>query len=494
MPRYRIFPAIGIARVGADDEYFIGPEIPGRGPIEPGSGVPVTRFKNSDCDKVRKQAARFHLFESIDGNEWTPAQLPEGATIIWSVTLENRKSAVVRPPEPPIAPERPRIDSALAAMHIKGGTATLSGANAASVTLAGVFDTVGSDGASFHADVALGKAETDGQSRLIVTGGDGNADAPPNQPIGDSYYRNPKWYDDVSDGPVTARVKLGEGQPEVEAEGGAWVIVGPPDYAPGIGGIVTLFDVILQVGLDHLGAPAPAGPPSFDLDILPIIERTRRLRWVNDAFPDWSDPRLDSPNLRSRAPEHSGLRGQVRDLVLNAEDNLEGHTDGQGPPYRLRAWQKSVLQDWVGGDFDDSPASWADDPSAEGLTRASLEGAVGQGFCPGIEAGILVLDPAIFETQFDFRLNQEVLAPGDMTALMAQPWQADFLKCNTEWWPSQRPDVAAQSGSFEDTKDWIRGIDGHGDLVRNSQRLGFVVRSGADEVFIEAERDPSLAG
>lgn len=490
MPRYRIFPSIGMARLGEDVDYFVGPEIPGQGSIEVATGAPVKRFKDATKSKIRKQGARFHLFESNDGVNWTPANLPASATVTWSVTLENKKSAVVRPDEPPVSAGRPQLSPGSSDMHIKGGTGTISGADAVGPVLQGSFKTRGSDGATFTAAVELGQLRTDSRGRLIVLGGKGASGAPPGTPIGRSYYKNPNWYDDVSDGPVTAEVRETPGSAPVQAEGGAWVIVGPPDYAPGVGGIVTLFDVIRQVGISELGLPSPTGQPSFDLDIAPIIQRARRHRWVHDDA-NWSNPAFDNPKLRSKLDADKPLRTAVRTLILKAEDVLEGHTSSAGPQYRLRDVQKRFLDAWVAGNFDDAPASPDSAPSAAGLTRAALEGAVGQGFCPGIEAGIIVLDKTLYTTPFDFRIDHARVAAGDLTALMAQPWQADFLKCNDEWWPSQRPDIAFQDA--EDQKPWVRGAGGnHSQLVERSARLGFIVQQGDDEVFLESERDPTL--
>jgi hypothetical protein len=207
---------------------------------------------------------------------------------------------------------------------------------------------------------------------------------------------------------------------------------------------------------------------------------------------NWRAPAFESPNLRSKSPADKQTRDDVRKKILNAEQLLKGHTSSLGPPFEIRDAQKKNLDAWVDGNFDDAPASPAAAPTADGLTRAALEGAVGQGFCPGIEAGIIALDPTIYASPFDFRIDHAQLSAGDLTALMAQPWQADFLKCNTKWWPSQRPDVAFQDP--ESSEDWIRGVNNHKQLVERYQRLGFIVKDGANEVFLEAERDPALPG
>jgi len=490
---YRIFTSIGVARLRADGDFFVGPEMPGGGPTEATSDesiVPVTRFKDNTRTKIRKQGARFHLFESNDGRTWQPANVPP-ENITWAVTLVNKKSAVDRPAEPPIAPMRPNVSPANANQVIAGGTNSIAGRDASSPTFRGTYKTKASDGSPFQVDVELGQLRTDSKGRLIVLGGKGFSSAPAGSPLGvppNTYYRNPNWHDDVADGPVTAEVKLNSTDPPIKAENGAWVIVAPPDYAPEINGVVTLYDVLLQLGIDSFGFPKP-GRPSFDLDVAPILSRVRRLRWVHQNA-SWSDVRLESPNLRSRAEGDKALREQVMNLVLSVEKILQGHTDPSGPPYRFRKFQRDFLDSWAQGDFDDTPSPPASAISAEGLTRAALEGAVGQGFCPGIEAGIILLDKTLYSAPFNFRINHVNVAAGDLTALMAQPWQADFLKCNIEWWPTQRPDIAPQLSGAK--LNWVRGAGQHKLLVQRSGQLGFIVKQEANEVFVEAERDPAM--
>jgi hypothetical protein len=490
--RYRIYPSIGIARLGEDTDFFIGPELPGVGPTEltaDGTIVKTTRFKDASKKKIRKQGARFHLYESADGVSWRPAELPETAIVEWSVTLTNKKSAVERTPEPPISAERPRILDP--DQIIQGGTASISGKNGVSAPLQGTFRTVPAGGAPFQVQVELGRLRTDASGRLIVLGGSGFSSAPAGTPVGppNTYFTNPHWHDDVSDGPVSAEIRIGDAAP-VMAENGAWVIVGPPDYAPAVGGIVTLHDVMRQIGIEQFGMQAP-GVPSFDADIAPLLTRARRLRWVHAAA-NWKNPKFDDPKLGSKATSEKALREDVARLVRAAESILEGHTDPEGPEFKLRVFQQDWLTAWERGDFDDTPVAPVTTFSADGLTRAALEGAVAQGFCPGIEVGILVLDRTIYATPFDYRIDHASVDAGDLTALMAQPWQADFLKCHTEWWPSQRPDLAPQPNGTR--KRWPRGVSTHKDMVERVSRLGFVVQQGDDEVFVEAERDTTLPG
>jgi hypothetical protein len=81
------------------------------------------------------------------------------------------------------------------------------------------------------------------------------------------------WYDDTSDGPVTASVTI-DGDPiPVEAP---WVVVAPPNYAPNIISWRTLHDLLVD-------AYAPCGwlsvpqKLSFTNDILPILRRLSNL-------------------------------------------------------------------------------------------------------------------------------------------------------------------------------------------------------------------------
>ncbi len=488
MVRYRIHPSIGIARVGEDWDFFLGPELPGGPGLEladDGSTTPVARYKDASRTKVRKQGARFHLFQSEDdGATWTPAELPASATVTWSVRLVNQKAAVERPGDPPVAPTRPKVAAGRAGMRIDSGVVTITGRRATSPRLTGRFRSTTAAGAPYEREIELGELRTDAAGRLVVLGGNGWAGAPDGVELTGSYFRNPKWWDDVSDGPVTASVRLEGAEQPVEAEGGAWVVVAPPDYAPGVTCPVTLFDVLRQVGIEA-GLPAP-GVPSFDEDIAPLLARVRRLRFVH-AEASWSDARLVDPRLRDPGQAHDSFRRTVRDeLVLRVEQEFSGHTDPSGPRYRLRKFQRAQLDAWAAGDFRTTPSAPVG-LTAEGLTRAALESTAGQGFCPGIEAGIVLLDPTLYLSPFDFRIDHTAVGAGDLTALMAQPWQADFVDCAETWWPTQRPDRAPQPGGT--FRDWARGADEHALMIARSGRLGFVVQQGPDEVFFEVERN-----
>jgi hypothetical protein len=86
-PARRIYPSIGIARVGdCEDSFMIGPEAPGVGP-----------FRGADHG-LKPQTARFRIYKvDIDANENETVIeeiIPGGnVKIEWSVSLANRKTA-----------------------------------------------------------------------------------------------------------------------------------------------------------------------------------------------------------------------------------------------------------------------------------------------------------------------------------------------------------------------------------------------------------------
>jgi hypothetical protein len=471
--KYAIYPPIGLARIGnSTDAFFIGPERAGsRGSeLKPdGTEVEVTSFKDT-THRVKPQAARFHVFEvPDDGSAPRPAQLPSGATIRWSVRLVNKKDAINRPGSPPDPPIMPTAKAGREDRVIDTQIQQIAGVSAAARSLVGKYR---------QEDVRLGDLRTDSSQRLLVVGAEGRSSSPTGAAIGGSFYTNTDWFDDVGDGPVTAEVVLPGGASTPCTP--AWVIVAPPDFAPGCQGVVTLYDVILQVALDQSWTTLPARP-SFVDHIRPMLERARNLRWVNNGamWPLISDNWTD---LANPASAMKSLREENAGFVRAAEDQLHD--------FSLRDWQNAYLDRWIAGDFDPGPLQVA--PSAV-LTRAVLDGSVGQGFFPGIEAGIIVTIPTLYSQPFDFRFDHARVAPGDITALMALPWQADFLKCNGSWWPAQRPDLAQQANGQRPA--WLRPSMNHKRLVADVMKLGVItpgVDAAGQEAFIETGRDPQL--
>jgi hypothetical protein len=154
--------------------------------------------------------------------------------------------------------------------------------------------------------VPLGELRTGGRGKLLVFGGHGASGTPlPNNPA-TTFANNHGRHDDVADGPVTATVAInGTSLPVTPA----WVIVAPPNYAPGINAVVTMYDIALQAWLD--GHPSAPQPVSFTRHIYPILERFDHLQWVNGGFYQgygWKgqEPLLDSATLAQLARNDAG--------------------------------------------------------------------------------------------------------------------------------------------------------------------------------------------
>ena len=94
-----------------------------------------------------------------------------------------------------------------------------------------------------------------------------------------NFANNNGWFDDTSDGPVTASVTLENGN-SIPVKDNSWIIVAPPKFAPYHYPIVTLYDTMKQVAIDENWIPKP-NAVSFMNDIFPILYRVAQYRWVN---------------------------------------------------------------------------------------------------------------------------------------------------------------------------------------------------------------------
>lgn len=275
-----IYPSIGIARVGnSKEEYYIGPEVTAPAQL-PGS------FYKDATGAIKRQAARFRIYglnaEGIPVKELTM----DNAEISWRVEVANKKAdwfefetAMDIPQAVPVARRNPNVRDRKS-LKIMPGARKISGANMSGDKYQ--FDS----GRFLGQKVYLGELRTDEAGRLLFLGGYGHSDSPwaDNPPT--TFANNDGWHDDTSDGPVDATVTYNEEELEVT---GAWVATAPPNYAPDLIGIQTMYDVIYNT----MDAPntGSAGAylkrkdvPSFQLDILPILQQFSQMQWVNKGF------------------------------------------------------------------------------------------------------------------------------------------------------------------------------------------------------------------
>lgn len=487
----RIHPAIGVARVGNSPDHFLGPEIPGVPPA-PSDG----KFKDSQ-GRIKRQAVRFRCFGYNEaGDAWIElTDRPGEVAVHWTVHVANRKAASLRFQAD--SPRNAGMDRG--SLVIDPGPRTLRGPGEAHCLDGGRFalDPGGADRQA-GVEVPLGEVRTEATGHLLVLGARGIA-ASPNGSRCDDFADNDGWYDDSCDGPVDAVVHL-RGREPLRAQR-AWVIAAPPKFAPQLDDVVTVWDQLIDLFSDGLGGPAR---PSYTRDIHPILRRARTMRALNRAAGGRNHTRWPEPlyGFYGRRKITSWLRPlgftNPKDKTGDGMPMLAG-----GPLPHLTRVQYAAMMKWRDGEFErDWPAAGPLDAEAgitpAGLDRAALEACVGAVFEPGIEAGRFFLDKGNWHADnFDhpspgFRFHDR-LGPGDVSARMAVPWQADFYACGDYWWPVSRPNQVVPGDAEQGAPEYL----GWDRRIGNIRRMadwwhcpGFVVADASGE-YREVERqDP----
>jgi hypothetical protein len=499
----KIHPAIGIARLGnSPAAFFIGPEKPGVH-RRPNGGY---RDKQG---RIKRQAARFRLFGYDKKGKLVGEITARDAQITWTVELANKKAAWRQfdglnrnaPPRNPAVANRNSL-------KITPGERSLNGPNQVAMFDSGQF---------LGVVVPLGEIRTDQHNRLLVLGGFGKSASPANTKLTDEFANNDGWYDDISDGPVNATLTF-KGKSKSLKAVGSWVICPPPDFAPAITNVITLYDTLYQIAVDK-GWKKPPQKPSFMNDIYPILTRALSMRWVNQLkkMDEGNGPPAPPTNERGHedavwatiipppgsAKAREFVFNKLRDpsLAHDEDSPTDGdmpmlwsdyYTEGKSQP--LTRVQYNNMKQWKEGHFfsDWGIPTASSGISPEGLDRSALEACVGAAFYPGIECSWLLRD--VYPFMEPFRLDQKHVKPGDITKQMALPWQADFTDCaqdqqgdlNLGWWPGQRPDdVYPETGGPQ--VPWTRGlVNNMTDMVKKWHRLGFVIKRGSR--YVETER------
>jgi L-Lysine epsilon oxidase N-terminal/L-lysine epsilon oxidase C-terminal domain len=519
--RFEIHPAIGIARVGRSQEFFIGPEP---------DGQPPSLYRDNNGE-LKRQAARFRVFECerdaagrlVSATEITT----ERAEIEWTVHLVNRKAAA-----PNFLNEMQIVNTDLnnrrnnatgnddqdRDLIIDPGPANIKQPGQVVALDAGKFKGV---------PVPLGGLQMQPDGRLLVLGGFGTSRSitPSGAPESiRSFADNDTWHDDVADGPVQAKITF-KSTGETATATQAWVIVTPPDYAPEISNLITLYDVLSDLAVTRGVLPAPPAKPSFEKHVKPILNRVLGYQWVNREARRGYDGHQsgghgpDGPGNFARMMDAlsdpatgQAQRQQIAKLLrdpkkassplvpkLKRMPRLNDHDD-TGDVLPLTPTQYQILQAWGNGQFvtsdpgDNQPELLPDD-----LDRVALQACSGGPFFPGIEAGRVMRDATRFTDGEPFRLtdDRQILKPGGVTERNALPWQADYLLCRWEggknlgWWPAQRPDDVFPKNDPDHQVRWARNLgESFEDMVEKWHLLGIVVKeTGSNgEIFVETER------
>jgi len=484
--RAAIHPAIGVARVGnSAEDFFIGPEVVYPAPEPPG-------FYRDGAGALKRQAARFRIYGYDADGQVVGELTADDADIRWTVHVANHKAAwyewqiALDIPEA-AGVELPRRNPTVtgadrAGLAIDGGVRSVSGRNASGAVFEGSFQ---------GTPVNLGELRTDEAGRLLFLGGHGVSASPTGQPIyrpkdENSFINANGWYDDTSDGPVTAEVTVNGTSIPVDP---AWVLTAPPNYAPGVLGLRTLYDLLLDICLPG----QRASNPSFRDDVYPVLQRLSGLQWVNQGFSvqfgpgapyDFENPSFVAKLARDPAADGVDLYAELRRQVLNSfrppqpadgnqlpwpwiyGDGMEVPAD-QSPQQNASIAQSQfdVLQAWANGAFVPDwnasapvPHTLAEVPLPEQpamLDRAALDHCLADAFHPGCEVTWPIRHASLFRAPFRVRQRPEgepepdygpvltpgialglggplnAQGPGGLTRWMGLPWQADTAFCRS---------------------------------------------------------------
>ena len=316
---FEIHPTIGIARVGASAGFYIGPEP---------DHAPPKSYR--DAGGILRQAARFRIFR-VDRDDAGAIRTAEEITaadaeIAWTVHLANRKATahkVIRPTERRNgATGKDDVDKDLI---IDPGSRSVSSAA----------PTAAFDGGRFRGTpVDLGEIRTEPSTgRLIVIPGRGRSGFVPPLAPGDDpsttpnqFADNDGWFDDTSEGPVTAEVRMKKTSEEPRVTG-ARVITAPPDFAPDIQNFITLDDIVYQAAIEKGLLPRPE-KWSFMRFVHPVLMRASKYQWVNaaasqghgrGAFRDFEALMESLGDPENSAAMRTGVFNRLRNPIQTAE-------------------------------------------------------------------------------------------------------------------------------------------------------------------------------
>ncbi len=357
---FKIHPSIGIARLGnAEDNFYLAPEQPGVLPIacdemgrelKDANGNPqrISSFKaDGDLSKILKQAARFRIFAYDGDDDQVGKEIVLGGTykfiyqnsvtapivvdgkvtdIDWTVHLANKKASwyefletdgqqgydsnhPLRNPEvtQPDLRRQLIIDPGPVTVNLKNNTGAFAKFGSASKKNDNSKNKKVAYPQTFPpSDIQPNPIETlgnlivneqDKNIRLIVLGGNGNSGST-NTPVITNFVNNNGWFDDISDGPVTAVIEYTftaityDGDKEIktptkgtmEVQMPAWVVVGYPRYAPQMEDMITMDETLHDLFVRKWAYnPNIFGVPPFDKESNSPRTQEELQLWRNSA-------------------------------------------------------------------------------------------------------------------------------------------------------------------------------------------------------------------
>jgi hypothetical protein len=487
-PKFRIYPSIGIARMGngkaEKDDVVFSPEVPWDNLYE------TDRDYINEDGALKKQAQRFYIYVCDDEGNPTHKISPDDYDIEWTAEVANKKpfwydfnnsldlsiqtknqnlspnfyndriapgiSASYRNPnvlkqelrkegapnfreELVNSPPPHSVDKENNTAKIKGYFPFIPPADHEK----GLVSKIAKNMDTTSKKVPLGKLEYD-DGTLIFYPGDGVSASLNPSDLNTDFADNSNWYDDSCDGRITARVKhkkTGEVTDLTDAESAAWIATAPPDYAPQIQPLSSMYDLICGTANDEY-------TPELSL-VFPIFYKLYRMQWVNlgDFLSPSFKEKIDKLTAEGRfefiykkepSAEADAVRLEIFNLFRNplydytnepiipSKDMTDLHNLGSGkdelkmpyyagdginypgspaqwfaiPPMlyeQLRNWKDGKFETPPGFSFENidemgafyrqqfAEAAKDEAKKASLMTRAVLESLYGGGFHPGVE-------------------------------------------------------------------------------------------------------------
>ena len=517
----KIHPSIGIARVGnstKEEGFYIGPQVINPEPMPAG-------FYRDDTGALKREVAEFRVYGYNAQGEVVKEITAEDAELRWQVQLANHKPAwynfelALDIPEAASAPKTTRRNAKIedrSSLSIKPGARKIHGVSKSGSKY--LFD----GGTFCGVEVGLGELRTDEVGRLRVFGGHGKSASIYNVPP-TTFANNDGWYDDTSDGPVTATVKIDGKTIDVAP---AWVVVAPPNYGPQQKSVRTMFALMTDLAIQSGMLPVP-GVPSFQNEILPILRSMSDLQWMNAGFAagfGWGAANyfLDEELLQKLSSKSKTWEGLRRTIATSFRNPADGDISMKPWPWiygdamdipmpqtvnamnSLTTTQLVQLERWANGQFIDDycpsvkePKSIDDVPLESQpfvLDQAALEFCLADAFHPGCEMTWPVRHATMYMEPYRWRHRpdsdpepdfgstltpQEALSfngplyaqfPGSITRWMAIPWQTDTASCRSGYdpkydpylptfWPARVPNQVLSEQDYETVMDTKRPLE-----------------------------------
>lgn len=346
-------------------------------------------------------------------------------------------------------------------------------------------------------------------ARLIVTGGFGKASGILGNKS-DKYKKccipklngaidNDDWFDDTSDGPVTATIVFDDGSFEEAVHG--WFVCTDPSYAPQTRNVVSTWDDVYDTWIQHLAlAPNIFDDgfnhdhfASFDGDVQPVFHGAFLQQW-NTALPEkgiQGHKRMKeikpSDTPCEKIPSFTSLLRKPSAPGTKDEPNNEDGTrkkmplalgDAMKSFLSVTETQYFLLMQWYNNKFNATAPSLGE---GEQLDKVVLENCLGGRYSPGIDLTFIVRDTHLYKTDWHgktgpFRINMATLdyskatqnepflqvgyiplrdskvEPGDLSKFMSQPWHTDYNSCATHT-PDPNPTMPNPNGEGDAIAD-----------------------------------------